>query len=79
MLKTLFVCLALTAASFGCATAPRNFEPMGNCVPAFTEAMGFSCVDASGKPFPMLFQNARDLMCFDTKDFKAHEEVCHQK
>lgn len=78
MLRTLCVCCSLVL-SLGCASAPRVFTSMANCVLSLDGAEAFSCVDETGKPYILLLMNARDLVCFKRDQFKTFDETCHSK
>lgn len=77
MLKKLFSLLWLLV-EVGCATAGKTFQPIENCVPSLTQVGVFSCVPTVDKPYDLQWTDSRDLECFHAKDFKVHEETCHQ-
>ncbi len=70
-LSSLF-CLA---ASLGCASAQKQVPKMDNCIPSFIDGVEFSCVDAAGKGYSLLWVNAGDLVCFKSGQFKTFVET----
>lgn len=77
MLKMRSVLLWLVLSA--CATAPKTFAPIGNCMES-EDGAEFSCVDSTGKSFVLKFSDpsAKTLVCFQYSDFKIHEETCHK-